>query len=283
MSQQTLVSVESLATQLGDGRLRLFDCRFDLSDPGAGRRAFISAHLPGAIHADLDTDLSDLSVQGRGRHPLPSASNFCETLSRWGLTPDQPVVVYDSSDGSLAARLWWMLGLFGHHNARVLDGGIQAWVKAGGRTESGWPPSPARSQYRGRFDVRRIASTAVVAATMATQGGALIDARAPERFRGEIEPIDRVAGHIPGAINRPYVANLRADGRFKPAAVLREEFEELLGAAPPAQTLLMCGSGVTACHHALAMQHAGLGGARVYAGSWSEWISDAARPVAKGT
>src|SRR5690606_17979004 len=239
-------------------------------------------HLPAAIYADLDKDLSDLSVIGRGRHPLPSASGFAETLSRWGLTPEQPVVVYDSSDGSLAARLWWMLSLFGHQKVALLDGGIQAWVKAGGRTESGWPPDPEPSQYRGRFDVRRIASTAVVAARMATQGGALIDARAPERFRGEIEPIDRVAGHVPGALNRPYVANLRADGRFKPAAVLREEFDELLQDAPPQETLLMCGSGVTACHHALAMQHAGLAGARVYAGSWSEWISDAARPVAKG-
>ncbi|MEZ5439296.1 MAG: sulfurtransferase [Lysobacteraceae bacterium] len=281
MSQQTLVSVESLATQLGEGRLRLIDCRFDLRDSGAGRRGFIAAHLPGAIYADLDTDLSDLNIEGRGRHPLPSASTFSEAVSRWGLHPDDPVVVYDSSDGSMAARLWWMLSLFGHQKVAVLDGGIQAWVKAGGRTESGWPPAPEPSLYRGRFNVRRIASTAVVAARMATQGGALIDARAPERFRGEIEPIDRVAGHIPGAVNRPYVANLRADGRFKPAAVLREEFDELLGDTPPEETLLMCGSGVTACHHALAMQHAGLSGARVYAGSWSEWISDAARPVAR--
>ena len=282
MSQQTLVSVESLATQLGEGRLRLIDCRFDLRDTAAGRQAFIASHLPGAIYADLDSDLSDLGMKGRGRHPLPSTSAFSETLSRWGLTPEQPVVVYDSSDGSMAARLWWMLSLFGHEKVALLDGGIRAWVKAGGRIESGWPPAPEPTQYRGRFNVRRIASTAVVAARMATQGGALIDARAPERFRGEIEPIDRVAGHIPGAINRPYVDNLRADGRFKPAAILREEFAELLGDTPAEETLLMCGSGVTACHHALAMQHAGFVGARVYAGSWSEWISDAARPVARG-
>ena len=282
MSQQTLVSVESLATQLGEGRLRLFDCRFDLRDADAGRREFLASHLPGALYANLDSDLSDLTTEGRGRHPLPGASTFSDTLSRWGLTPDQPVVVYDSSDGSMAARLWWMLSLFGHPQVAVLDGGIQAWTKAGGRTESGWPADPEPSRYRGRFDVRRIASTAVVAARMATQGGALVDARAPERFRGEIEPLDRIAGHIPGAVNRPYVANLRPDGRFKPAAVLREEFDQLLGDTAVEQTLLMCGSGVTACHHALAMQHAGLAGARVYAGSWSEWVADAARPVARG-
>lgn len=282
MHWRTLVSPEELASQMASPELVLVDCRFDLRDPGAGERAYQAGHLPGAVYAHLDRDLSDLNRQGRGRHPLPDADVFCATLSRWGVTPRHQVVAYDANDGAYAARLWWMMRLLGHERVAVLDGGISAWVARAYALDCQAPRARAAGRYAARFDVRAMASTAVLAARMATGSGKLVDARAPERFRGEIEPIDRIPGHIPGAINHHYMLNLEADGRFKPAAVLAEEFRTLLGDSAPSETVLMCGSGVTACHNLLAMEHAGLRGARVYPGSWSEWISDPSRPVARG-
>jgi thiosulfate/3-mercaptopyruvate sulfurtransferase len=281
MFWRTLVSPEELAGQLANPELVVVDCRFDLRDPGAGERAYQAGHLPGAFYAHLERDLSDMSRTGRGRHPLPEADAFCATLGRWGVTPRHQVVAYDANDSAHAARLWWMLRLLGHERAAVLDGGLAGWVARGYALELP-VPRPRAGKYTARFDVKAMASTAVVAARMASGSGKLVDARAGERFRGEIEPIDRVPGHIPGAVNRPWAANLAPDGRFKPAGALAEEFKTLLGDSAPAETVLMCGSGVTACHNLLAMEYAGLRGARVYPGSWSEWISDPSRPVARG-
>lgn len=281
MFWRTLVEAEELADRMDSPELVVVDCRFDLRDPGAGERAYRAGHIPGAVYAHLDRDLSDQSRTGKGRHPLPEADAFCATLERWGVTSASQVVAYDASDGALAARLWWMLRLLGHARVAVLDGGLQSWAEAGGMLDT-VPPRPRQGSYRGRYDVRSIASTAVVAARMASGNGRLIDARARERFRGEVEPMDAVAGHIPGAVNRPYSANLQASGRFHPRERLAQEFTALLDGTRPADAVMMCGSGVTACHNLLAMEHAGLGSGRVYAGSWSEWISDPSRPVARG-
>lgn len=281
MFWRTLVEAEELADRIDSPELVIVDCRFDLRDPGAGERAYRAGHIPGAVYAHLDRDLSDLEKQGKGRHPLPDADRFCVTLVRWGVTPTSQVVVYDASDGAIAARLWWMMRLLGHGRVAVLNGGLSAWADAGGMLDT-VPPNPKPGSYRARFDVRGMASTAVVAARMASGNGRLFDARAPERFRGEVEPLDRVAGHVPGAVNRPYSANLESGGRFRSRERLAEEFRELLGDTRASDAVLMCGSGVTACHNLLAMEHAGVSGARVYAGSWSEWISDPSRPVARG-
>ena len=254
-----------------------------LSDPAAGRAAWALSHLPGAVHADLERDLSDHRRSGLGRHPLPEAAAFAQRLGQWGIGPAHTVVAYDAGDGSMAAaRAWWMLKLLGHERVAVLDGGLAAW-RAAGLPETGavdappaLPPYPVRE-----FDPARIVDADAVLARLGEAPGWLLDARAGERFRGEVEPIDPVAGHVPGAINRPFALNLR-DGRFRPAAELRAELEPLLHGRPPSQAVLMCGSGVTACHLLLAMEHAGLAGAKVYAGSWSGWISDRTRPLATG-
>jgi len=281
MFWRTLVEPEELADRIDSPELVIVDCRFDLRDPGAGERAYRAGHVPGAVYAHLDRDLSDQTREGKGRHPLPEADRFCATLAGWGVTPSSQVVAYDANDGAIASRLWWMLRLLGHARVAVLDGGLSAWAAAGGMLDNA-VPRPRAGSYRARFDVRGMASTAVIAARMASGNGRLFDARAPERFRGEVEPIDRVAGHVPGAVNRPYVANLETDGRLRPREQLAEEFRALLGDTRASDAVLMCGSGVTACHNLLAMEHAGIHGARVYAGSWSEWISDPSRPVARG-
>lgn len=281
MEWTTLVSAEALKEQFDAPQLAIVDCRFDLREPSAGERAFALGHISGAVYAHLERDLSDLSKSGRGRHPLPDAERFCATLARWGISPSHQVVAYDGRDGAMAARLWWMLRMLGHARVAVLEGGLDAWLRVGGRMEAGG--ARARSAaYKARFNVRKIVSTAVLAARLASSGTTLIDARARERFRGELEPLDPVAGHVPGALNRPYIENLQEDGHFKPAATLHAEYERLLSGRDPSDVVLMCGSGVTACHNLLAMEHAGLKGASVYAGSWSEWCSDPGRPVARG-
>ena len=280
MDWRTLVQAEELAERIDLPGLVVVDCRFDLRDAGAGERAYRTGHVPGAVYAHLDRDLSDQSKTGKGRHPLPDADAFCATLAQWGITPDTQVVAYDARDGAIAARLWWMLRLLGHARVAVLDGGLQAWAESGGRLDTAAPRS-RQGSYRARYDVRSIVSTAVVAARMASGNGKLIDARARDRFRGELEPIDPVAGHVPGAVNRPYTTNLLASGRFHPRERLAEEFTRLLDGSRPTDAVMMCGSGVTACHNLLAMEHAGLGTGRVYAGSWSEWVSDPSRPVAR--
>ncbi|MGE4459060.1 MAG: sulfurtransferase [Stenotrophomonas sp.] len=290
----TLVDVASLAAALAaqaprllDARatastaLRLVDARFSLADPQSGAAQYAAGHLPGAVYADLNRDLSDLSRQGHGRHPLPESDAFAATVGRWGIGPDTQVVVYDAGDGSMAAaRLWWLLRLIGHRRVAVLDGGLAAWQAAAQPLSTDPAEVPALPPYPGRFDRSQVVAADEIAARLSQAPGWLIDARAGERYRGEVEPLDRVAGHVPGARNRPFALNLR-DGRFRPAAELRAELEPLLGTYAPGEAVMMCGSGVTACHLLLAFEVAGLGGARVFADSWSGWSSDPSRPVAR--
>jgi len=284
MSWTTLVSAEDLASQLGDPSLRIVDARFILAggDADAGERAWRDSHLPGAGYVHLDRDLSDhRKPASEGRHPVPEADAFCATLERLGISPASQVVVYDAGDGAMAAaRFWWLLRLLGHQRVAVLDGGFARW------TELNLPvtretPSMLPGKYDAKFQREQIATADDVAKRLDEAPGWLLDARAPERFRGDVEPLDRVAGHIPGAVNRPYMQNM-SGGRYLSPDVLRREFSALLAGRSPSDVLLNCGSGVTACHNLLAMEHAGLHGARIYAGSWSGWISDPSRPIATG-
>jgi thiosulfate/3-mercaptopyruvate sulfurtransferase len=277
----TLIDTATLAALPPDDVL-IVDCRFDLADPAGGEREYRAGHIPGAVYASLDRDLSDLDRQhlGLGRHPLPLEQAFSALLGRWGWRPGLQVVSYDAGSGALAAaRLWWLLRLAGVQATAVLDGGFAAWRAAGLPIETTVPVRPPTTVEL-RFD----ASQVVVehAALHAAPAPTLLDARAAARYRGDSEPLDRAAGHVPGALNRPYADNLAADGRFKPPARLREEFAGVLGATPPEQVVHMCGSGVTACHNLLAMEYAGLQGSRLYAPSWSGWVSDPSRPVATG-
>ena len=291
-SNSPLIDVATLRKRLGDPTLRVIDARFDLSDAEAGRRAHAQSRIPGAVYAHLDDDFSDHSrPASEGRHPLPSAERFAATLARWRITPSTPVVVYDGGSGAMAAaRAWWLLRWMGHEHVLVLDGGWAAWTAAAAPVDTtpiaageiphhvlpvapgrGHPTSPWRpgsAPLASVDDVANLASHRV-----------LVDARAPERFRGEVEPLDPKAGHIPGARNRPFAMNL-ADGRFKPADALRQEWAALLpsGSTP----IFSCGSGVTACHNALALVHAGFPMPMLFAPSWSGWVSDPSRPVATG-
>lgn len=290
----TLVDVADLANALGAGvrtvdaravpatALRLVDARASLADPRAGLAQYLAGHLPGAVHADLETELSHLGRPGHGRHPLPDSEAFAALLGRWGIGVHTQVVVYDAGDGSMAAaRVWWLLRLIGHRRVAVLDGGLAAWQAAGLPLEAGPCQIEATAAYPGRFDGTQVASTDEIATRLKHAPGWLIDARAGERFRGEVEPLDPAAGHVPGAVNRPFALNV-ADGRLRPPEQLRAELQGTIGAHAPSQVVLMCGSGVTACHLLLAMEHAGLAGARIYADSWSGWVSDRSRPVATG-
>ena len=281
----TLVPVARAAALIEAGEARAVDCRFDPvgpdCDPSRGERDYATAHIPGAVYAHLDRDLADLSVRGVGRHPLPDALAFSATLSRWGLSPTDQVVAYDDGNGAYAARLWWMLRLVGHARVAVLDGGFAAWRAAELPLESA-TPTYRPTHYVARYDQGEIETSAGVRGKLASSAIALVDARAAARFRGENETIDPVTGHVPGARNRPFLDNLDTAGRFKAPQDLRRELRAVIGERDPREVVLMCGSGVTACHNLLAMEHAGLPGARVYAGSWSEWITDPARPVARG-
>jgi len=282
MSWQTLISAAELATLIGREDVLIVDCRADLGDPGKAARDYASAHLPGAVFASVDEDLSDLGKKGLGRHPLPDADAFSRVLGRWGWTAPMQVVAYDAANGALsAARLWWMMRLAGHRDVAVLDGGFAAWTGAG-LPLSDVVPQRARTRVAVQFDPSQIVYTGELLREQAN-GGLLIDARAAPRYRGEVEPIDPVAGHVPGAINRPFAANLLADGRFKSAEALRAEFSALIDGHDPGTVMHMCGSGVTACHNLLAMEHAGIPGSRVYAPSWSGWISDPAHAVARAS
>lgn len=275
-----LVDAPTLAGALGRGDLRIVDARFALNDPDRGREEHFRSHIPGSRHADLNKDLSDLGRSGEGRHPLPQWALFAVKLGLWGIRPGVQVVVYDAADGSMAAaRLWWLLRVLGHRAVAVLDGGLAAWRAAGLPETDEVPALEDAGPYPANPDLAAIAGAGEVLARLSQPAGWLLDARAPERFSGAVEPIDPVAGHVPGAVNRPFAANL-AEGRFKPADRLRAELEAVLDGRAAQDMVLMCGSGVTACHLLLAMEAAGLHGARVYAGSWSGWIGDPARPVA---
>ena len=276
----TLISVAELSDCLRDENLSLFDCRHDLAEPEAGARAYAGDHIPGAQFLHLDQDLSGRLTGRNGRHPLPDPQALATCLAECGVQNESQVVAYDDSGGIFAARLWWLLRWLGHESVAVMDGGLSAWRLAGMRTTSARTVvQPSHFGYRLRpyaVDVE------YVAAHLHAVDALLVDARSPDRFRGENETLDPVAGHIPGAANRFFKNNLGENGRFKPAELLREEYQSFLGPRDPRTVVHTCGSGVTACHNLLAMEIAGLGGSRLYPGSWSEWCSDALRPVARG-
>lgn len=277
-----LIDANTLA-DLAPESVLIVDCRFALADPGQGEREFLEAHIPGAVYASLDRDLSDLSKQGLGRHPLPEPEAFAQTLARWGWRLGMRVVAYDDAGGALAAaRLWWMLDAAGIA-ASVLDGGWRSWREAGLPTESGEAAPLPAAPVEFRFDPTRVVFYDELESLRQQPGTLLLDARAAPRFRGESEPIDRVGGHVPGAGNRPFSQNLDSSGRFKPAKMLRAEWDAALGGRAPRDVVHMCGSGVTACHNLLAMEAAGLHGSRLFAPSWSGWVGDPSRPVARGS
>ncbi len=299
MTHTTLISATDLLALARKpdavARLMIFDCSFDLSDLSAGRRAYQDAHIPEAVHADLERDLSDLGTpdaQGQakpapdavsgGRHPLPSPEKFAIWLSSVGFHNEMQAVVYDRNGGVYCGRLWWMLKWCGHEAVAVLDGGLKAWTAAGGEVTDREEPT----RFQANFDARTTGAALVgadeVLAQLGQAGQTLIDARAPARFRGEVEPLDAAAGHIPGALNRPFTENFDADGKFKRPEQLKREFDALLAGRDPASVVHQCGSGVSANPNLIAMELAGLGRSRLFAGSWSEWSSDPSRPVEKG-
>jgi len=276
----TLVSVEELRTHLFDTDWCVVDCRHELANIAAGRQQYDAGHIPGAVFADMERELSGHKTGSNGRHPLPTREALAALFSSWGVGPQTQLVGYDAGGGPFAARLWWLAHWLGHERVAVLDGGWQAWVAA-----TQWTSTEPAAREPGRFVAGASRMPAVDAAqVLAWLGRAdrpIVDARAAERYEGRVEPMDPVAGHVPGALNRPWQDNLEG-GRFKSPEALRREFERLLGARPPADLTVLCGSGVTACHHLLALELAGLGGAALYPGSWSEWVADPSRPVATG-
>lgn len=280
-SYRTLIDVAALAA--GDDAV-IVDCRFDLADPARGEADYAAAHLPGAVYAHLDRDLSNPATTDQGRHPLPPPARLAAVFGRLGIAAGRQVVAYDAGNGMLAARLWWMLRYMGHDEVAVLDGGFEAWIAAGQPVESGLREA-APAVFHGRPRTERLVLLDEVLEAVATRPSLafeLVDARDPERYRGEIEPIDRRAGHIPGARNHCFRRNLDARGRFLSPALLGEAFVGSLGTLPGATTVHYCGSGVSACHNVLAQVHAGLPEPRLYCGSWSEWTRDAQRPGATG-
>ena len=278
----TLIGVDALrALQASPLPPVVLDASFDLGNPAAGEEAYAAGHLPGSLYVHLDRDLCAAKTGANGRHPLPARAAFARTAASLGVEPGRQVVTLDRNGGMYAARLWWMLRWLGHAEVAVLDGGYKAWVASGGVPQAepvaridGAQPYPERPSLVASIDAaglaRRLGQTMV------------LDARSGERFRGEREPIDPVAGRIPGAFNRFHGENVLPGGLYKPAATLREELQALLGGREPAEVVHSCGSGVTACHNLLAMEHAGLGGSLLYPGSWSEWSADPERPIARG-
>jgi thiosulfate/3-mercaptopyruvate sulfurtransferase len=275
MLKTTLVSTGELAAHLAEWRV--FDCRHDLMKPELGARQYSESHIPGALFAHLEHDLSAPKTGKNGRHPLPAPEAFIAWLGRQGVRPEDQVVCYDAGNGATAARLWWMLRWIGHGAAAVLDGGLAKWLKEG-RPVDAVVPQPKSTTY----PVRNPSGTLSVRDVQANlQQLYLLDARAPARYRGEQEPIDPVAGHIPGAKNRFNMDNVLPDGSFKSPAELKAAFQDVLKGKQPEDVVHYCGSGVSACHNLLAMEVAGLPGGKLYPGSWSEWIADPARPRGK--
>lgn len=274
-----LIAARDLAGHLDDAAWRIVDCRFELMRPEQGRADYLAGHIPGAIYADLDRDLAAPVTRTTGRHPLPAPEVFAATLGRWGITPDSPVVAYDQAGGAIAARLWWMLRWwFGHRQVRVLDGGYAAWRREGLPT-SRTVPDIEPSTYPANADDRMIVRTDELP-DLLERGELLVDARDPDRFAGRHEPIDTVAGHVPGAVNFPLGTSLHEDGTWQSPEALASAWEPLLGGPPGRSWITMCGSGVTACHLALSAERAGFRAPRLYAGSFSEWIRNPARTVA---
>lgn len=283
MIYTTLISAEELNNERSDSRLVIVDCRFSLEDTELGRRQYFENHIPGAVYAHLDQDLCSPIIPGvTGRHPLPVAEQLKDQLGRWGINSSSRVVVYDDAGGAMAAsRLWWLLGWLGHYAVAVLDGGWQAWLDFGGEMKSG-EERRSSSGFVAQVKRSRLIETGEILSHLADPELVLVDSRAVERYTGEVEPIDPVAGHIPGAIVSPHENVLDSRGFFLPKNQLQVHFENLLAGASARNTVYYCGSGVTAVQNILAMAHAGLGNARLYAGSWSEWITDPERPIATG-
>lgn len=275
-----LINATELTGLLGSPGLVLLDCRFDLANPAFGQQVYGKSHIPGALFASMEDDLSARVSPGTGRHPLPDPASFAATLGRWGFTSASQVIAYDQGNGAAAARLWWMLRARGHSQVRVLNGGFAAWTAANGPVTAAIPvvvPTSVTAQpYAGVMDA------AAVATGLANRQITLVDARAADRFAGRNETIDPVAGHIPGALNHPFAGNLDDSAHFLPAQQLRLRWASELQLAKDAPLVAMCGSGITACHNLLALELAGHTDARLYAGSWSHWITDPARPVATG-
>ena len=292
----TLISAQQLMDLQRAGRpLMVFDCSFDLANPAAGLERYHAAHVPGAVFADLEHHLSDEGVVGAdgvrrphpdaasgGRHPLPSRERFAMWLSGLGFTNGIQAVVYDRQGANYCGRLWWMLKWVGHDRVAVLDGGLQAWQAAGGAVRGGGEAAHFQGHFALGEPLRELVTSAQVLQRLGSRAQTIVDARGAPRYRGEVEPLDPVAGHIPGALNRPFTQNIGADGRFKPGAELRAEFDTLLQGHDPRTVVHQCGSGVSALPNLLAMELAGLGPTALYAGSWSEWCRDPSRPVAKG-
>ncbi|MDQ3058488.1 MAG: sulfurtransferase [Pseudomonadota bacterium] len=299
MNHTTVISAEQLQALMASGQaVRVFDCSFDLLQPHAGEQQYRASHIPGAIYADLDTALSarhgvvgahgvitaggpDAPASG-GRHPLPNRERFAIWLSAVGLANGMQAVVYDRNGMNYCGRLWWMLKWAGHDNVAVLDGGLQAWQAAGGALSSGEEPAHFQTNFLLDLPLVRLVDADSVEAHLGHPTQTLIDARATPRFKGEVEPLDPVAGHIPGALNRPFSQNFTPDGKFKRAEQLKAEFEDLLGERDPGSVVHHCGSGVSALPNLIAMEIAGLGKTALYAGSWSDWCSDTSRPMTKG-
>lgn len=279
---RTLIDAETLRRHLGEDGWRIFDCRAAASDRERGERVYREAHIPGARHADLDRVLAASPTALSGRHPLPDPDRLAAWLGEEGVDARTQIVAYDDVGGACAAaRLWWLARWLGHQAVAVLDGGLPAWSEAGGRLDAGYAPRPQARHFDIRSPLAKfLDAAAVLRIVRGESAGVLVDARGAARFRGESEPLDSVAGHIPGALNRPYAENLGPDGRFLSPEKLRQRFG--FAAAPaPSAVVHYCGSGVTAAHNALAMEHVGLAGSRLYVGSWSEWVSDRTRPVAR--
>ena len=278
-----LVETETLAAHIGDPGWAVFDCRFLLSDPAAGEARYTESHIPGARYLHTDRDLSRPVTPDTGRHPLPDPAALADVLGRAGVGGDTQIVGYDDAGGVYAARLWWLARWLGHRKVAVLNGGWQQWLKEERAVSREIPaPSPKRFPHAQVEEGAWLSSADILEMVRGRKRGRLVDERGATRFRGEEEPIDPVAGHVPGAVNLPFASSVAEDGRFKCPAVLRQQLEQALDGMRPEQAVFMCGSGVTACHGLLAMEVAGLKGARLYAGSWSEWIRDPARPVAAG-
>jgi thiosulfate/3-mercaptopyruvate sulfurtransferase len=288
MPYTTLIDAATLSAHLADPDWVVVDCRHDLMNLAAGRDAYAQGHIPDALFADIETELSGAKNGDdgafRGRHPLPERDAFIALLRGWSVNDTTQIVAYDAHGGMFAARLWWMLRWIGHEAVAVLDGGLPAWQAAGLPLQAGTPAGPAAARPVGTIAAREpLTATVDVADVLKNIDGGerqVVDARAPDRFRGENETIDPVGGHIPGAKNRFFKDNLQPDGRFKAPEQLRGELQDVVG--DPRQAIMQCGSGVTACHNLLALEVAGLPGAALYAGSWSEWSADPARPVATG-
>lgn len=280
MTYSTLISAATLAENIDNPNWIVFDCRFSLADGEAGPKSYRQGHISGARYAHLNNDLSSAVKSYTGRHPLPNFSALAQQFGAWGVSNRSQVVVYDDAGGAFAGRMWWLLRAMGHHQVAVLDGGIGLWRKLGLPVTTTLP-NVRPSSFRCYLDSRQWLSAEQVENALATRSIVLLDARTPERFQGRQEPIDPVAGHIPKAVNRPFQNNLDREGKFLAADQLKHEFQSLIGKHAPDRVVHMCGSGVTACHNLLAMEVAGLSGSKLYAGSWSEWIVNPNRAVAK--